>query len=254
MKLEVYGKTDPGRVRKNNEDNLLVDEELGLFIVADGMGGHSAGEVASKMAVDVVRDTFRRFIVDGGSAKIVGKVNPKFNERTNQLASCVRLSNQFIYESARSKPQHQGMGTTIDCFFVHKNKVSISHIGDSRIYLVRDGKLSQVTDDHSLVADQVRQGILKQDEAEKSHLKNILTRALGVDENVEVDMTELDARDKDMLIACTDGLNKMVSDEEILKTVFAMKTPKMITEHLIDLANAAGGVDNTTVICAQVHK
>ncbi len=254
MKVEAYGKTDPGRVRKNNEDNLLVDLETGLFIVADGMGGHNAGEIASKMAVDVVRDSFKRFIVAGGSPKIIGKVNPQFSERTNQLASCVRLSNQFIFESARAKPQHQGMGTTIDCFYVLKNKVSISHIGDSRIYMVRDGKLKQVTADHSLVADQVRQGILKQDEAEKSHLKNILTRALGVDENVEVDMTEVEGQDKDLFIACTDGLNKMVSDAEIMKTVLEMKTPKMITEHLIDLANAAGGVDNVTVVCVQLHK
>lgn len=254
MKVEVFGKTDPGKVRKNNEDSFLVDEQLGLYIVADGMGGHSAGEVASKMAVDVIRDSFQRFIASGSTNKIIGKVNPKFGERTNQLASCVRLSNQFIYESARAKPQHQGMGTTVDALYVQKNKISISHIGDSRIYLFRDGKLKQVTDDHSLVADQVRQGILKVEEAEKSHLKNILTRALGVDETVEVDMVELEAQDKDLFLSCTDGLNKMVSDEDIAKTVIEMKTPKMIAEHLIDLANVAGGVDNVTVTVVKFSK
>lgn len=253
MKLEVHGRTDVGRVRSNNEDNFLVDQDLGLMIVADGMGGHSSGEVASKMAVDVIRDSLKRF-ASGGPAAIIGKVNPKFGELTNQLASCVRLSNQFIFESARAHPKHQGMGTTVDCVLVRKDKISIGHIGDSRVYLVRGGKLQQVTHDHSLVAEQVRQGVLKQDEAEKSHLKNILTRALGVDESVEVDMYELEAQDGDVLVCCTDGLNKMVRDEDILKTVVEMKSPKMIAEHLVDLANVAGGVDNTTVVVAQFKK
>ena len=253
MKLEVYGRTDVGKVRTNNEDNFVIDEEIGLFIVADGMGGHSSGEVASKMAVDVTRDSMRRFALNGQKA-ILGKINPQFSEAANQLASSVRLANQFIFESAKSKPQNQGMGTTIDSVLMHKNKIAIAHVGDSRVYLVRDNKLHQLTNDHSLVQDQVRQGLLKKEEAEKSHLKNILTRALGVDETSEVDIAEVDCYNGDVLIACTDGLNKMVSDDQILEVVPQMKTPKMIAEHLVDMANATGGVDNTTVVVAQVKK
>lgn len=253
MKVEVFGKTDVGKVRTNNEDHFLVDEEIGLLLVADGMGGHNAGEVASKMAVDVIRDSMRRAILNGQKT-IIGKIDPQFSERANQLASSVRLANQFIYESARNKPQHQGMGTTLDSALLQKNKISIAHVGDSRVYLVREKQLHQLTQDHSLVADQVRQGILKKEEAEKSHLKNILTRALGVDENTEIDLVEIDGYPGDILVACTDGLNKMVPDDEILKTVLEMQIPKMIAEHLIDLANVAGGVDNTTVVVAQLKK
>lgn len=253
MKFEVFGKSDVGKVRTNNEDNFKIDEEIGLFIVADGMGGHSSGEVASKMAVDVICDSMRRFIL-GGQTAIIGKINPQYSERANQLASSVRLSNQFIYETARSKPQHQGMGTTIDSVLIQKNKISIAHVGDSRIYLVRDNKLHQLTQDHSLVGDQVRQGLITKEEAEKSHLKNILTRALGVDETTEVDLVEIDGYNGDILVGFTDGLDKMVSDDEILNTVATMKTPKMIAEHLVDMANASGGVDNTTVVVALLKK
>jgi len=250
--MEIVGKTDVGKRRTNNEDSFAIDPETGFFVIADGMGGHSHGEVASKMAIDVTKETIRKSILNGHKA-IVGKVNPKLTERTNQLASAVRLANQFIFESAKSNPKQSGMGTTIDGVLLEKNKISIAHVGDSRVYLVREGKLTQVTQDHSLVADQVRQGILKAEEAEKSPNKNILTRALGVDENTEIDCYETDAKVGDIWIGCTDGLNKMVTDEEILKTVPLMKTPKMIAEHLVDLANAAGGVDNVTVVVAQLR-
>ena len=253
MHLNIFGKSDVGKVRTNNEDSLRIDEEIGLFIAADGMGGHNAGEVASKMAVDVICDSMRRFVLNDQKA-ILGKINPQFSERANQLASSVRLSNQLIYELSKNKPQYQGMGTTVDGVFIHKNKICIGHVGDSRVYLVRDNVLHQLTQDHSLVADQVKQGLLTKDEAEKSHLKNILTRALGVDENTEVDLVEMDGYDGDLLLACTDGLNKMLSDEEILKTILQMKTPKMIAEHLVDLSNAGGAVDNVTVIVAQLRK
>ena len=253
MNFEFYGKSDVGKVRQNNEDHFHIEEKLGLLIVADGMGGHNSGEVASKIAVEVTEDSMRKFIQDGQKV-ILGKVNPKFSEQANQLASSVRLANQCIFETAKSKPQHQGMGTTIDCFLIQKNKFCVAHVGDSRVYLVREGKLYQVTEDHSLVSDQLRKGLITKEEAGKSHMKNILTRALGVDEGVEVDIYEMDCYAGDLLISCTDGLDKMVTDEQILKTVQEMKTPKMIGEHLIDLANAAGGVDNTTVVVAQLKK
>lgn len=251
MKFEIAARTDVGKKRANNEDQFLIDQDGGLFIVADGMGGHNHGEVASKMAVDVTHDAMKKFMLNGQKT-ILGKIDPRFSERANQLASSVRLANQFIFESAKSNPKHQGMGTTIDAVLIQKSKVSVAHVGDSRIYLVREGNLRQITQDHSLVADQVRQGLLKQEEAEKSPMKNVLTRALGVDANAEVDLIEADCYNGDVLIGCTDGLDKMVSGGEILKAVQQMKTPKMIAEHLVDLANAAGGIDNVTVVVAQL--
>lgn len=252
--LEAYGRTDTGKARANNEDNLLLDNEISLFTVADGMGGHLSGEVASKMAVDITTQSMRRYILENQKS-IFGKIDPQKSERANQLASSVRLANQQIYDTARSKAQHQGMGTTLDSVLIHsKNKIAVAHIGDSRVYMVREGRLYQLTQDHSLVADQVRQGLLKQEEAEKSHMKNILTRAMGVDEQVDVDLIEMEGYPGDFLVCCTDGLNKMVADETILKTVLEMKTPKMAAEHLVDLANAGGGVDNTTVIALLLKK
>lgn len=242
-----------GKKRTNNEDCFALDPEISLFVVADGMGGHNHGEVASKMAVETTRDSMKRFI-SGSQKAILGKVDPGISERANQMASSVRLANQIIYESAKTKPQYTGMGTTIDAVLIHKDKAAVAHVGDSRIYLARDGKLTQITQDHSLVEDQVRQGLLKREEADRSHLKNVLTRALGVDEITEVDVMEVDLRAGDLLIGCTDGLNKMVSDDEILKTIPLMKTPKMIADHLVDMANAAGGVDNVTVVVAQWSK
>lgn len=253
MKLEIFGNSDVGRKRTNNEDSFKIDEKIGLLVVADGMGGHSAGEVASKMAVETICDSMRRFILNGEKA-VLGKINPSFSERTNQLASSIRLSNQIIYESAKAKPQYQGMGTTVDGVWIGKEKISIGHVGDSRVYLVRVGKIHQLTRDHSLVAEQQAKGLITKEEAEQSQMKNILTRAVGVEENVEVDMLETEWYDGDILIACTDGLCKMVRDEQILETVFQMKTPKLTVEHLIDLANVAGGVDNTTVVVAHLRK
>ena len=250
MKLDISGKSDAGKLRKNNEDNYAIDPEIAFFVVADGMGGHSHGEVASRMAVDVTRDAMRRTLLNGQKA-IVGKIDAALSEKANQLASAVRLANQFILESARSNPAQNGMGTTIDAVVFFKGSAAVAHVGDSRVYLVRDGSLRQITEDHSVVNDQVKQGLLTREEAERSHLKNVLTRALGVEEKTAVDVYEVQCRAGDVFVACSDGLNKMVSDDEILKTVKEMKTPKAVSEHLVDLANAAGGVDNVTVVVAQ---
>lgn len=253
MDFEIFGESHIGKVRKNNEDSFCLDKEIFLGIVADGMGGHNAGEIASKMAVDTILNSMRQFILKEQKV-IMGKFNPKFSERTNQLASSIRLSNQLIYESARSKPQYHGMGTTVDCILVDHRKLSIAHLGDSRVYLVRQSAMYQLTQDHSLVTDQVRQGLLNKDEAEKSSLKNVLTKALGTESQVEADLIEVEWVSGDFFIACTDGLNKGVSDGKILETVSQKKAPQMIVKELIDLANMAGGVDNITVITAHIKE
>src|SRR5207237_567738 len=161
--------------------------------------GHNHGEVASKLAVDVIGDSVRRFVIEKQKA-ILGKIDPKASERANQLASALRMANQVIFESAKTHPRQQGMGTTVDAVCISKDKAAIAHIGDSRIYLERKGNLKQITHDHSLVAEQVKKGLLTPEEAERSPQKNILTRALGVDAEAQIDLYEIDLKTGDRLI------------------------------------------------------
>jgi len=250
MKIDMVGHSNVGKKRSNNEDFFALDAKIGFFIVADGMGGHNHGEVASKIAVETIWNSMERFIV-GDQKMILDKLDLRVSEQANQLAHSVQMANQVIFESANTQLQYEGMGTTLDAVLIHKKKAIVAHVGDSRVYLVRNGSLNQITRDHSLVEDQLRQGLINKEQAETSNLKHILTRALGMSKTTEVDVVEIELRSGDFLIGCTDGLNKMVSDDEILKTIPLMKTPKMIVEHLVDMANAAGGIDNVTVVVAQ---
>jgi len=250
MKIEIVGHSNVGKKRSNNEDFFALDAKVGFFVIADGMGGHNHGEVASKMAVETIWNSMERFILV--NQRVMGKMDDiRVSEQANQLANAVQLANQVIFESANSQLQYAGMGTTLDAVLFHENKAIVAHVGDSRVYLVRNGSLTQITQDHSLVEDQLRQGLINKEQAKNSNFKNILTRSLGMSETTEVDVVEVNLCSGDFLIGCTDGLNKMVSDDEILKTIPLMKTPKMIVERLVDIANDAGGIDNVTVVVAQ---
>lgn len=250
MDIIVSGKTDKGMVRANNEDNFYIDEKRGLFVVADGMGGHASGEVASNMAIDVIRDYFDG--MQGGRAAQFGRYQEKFSEETNRVGSAVKLANRVIYEAASTNPQWKGMGTTIAAVLLNGNRLSIAHVGDSRVYLVRAGSIEQLTDDHSVVYEQVRRELLTKEEAEKSEMRNILTRALGVHQDVEVDFDEMTLMENDVLILCTDGLNTMISDDEMLSVVMSTKDPVEACNRLVDAANKNGGKDNVTVITGYV--
>jgi serine/threonine protein phosphatase PrpC len=249
LRQVTAAKTDQGRVRQNNEDNLHVSADGNLLVVADGMGGHASGEVASKMAVDIISDYLKK---DQGS--LIGSYQKDFSEQTNKLGAAVRLANMAIYEASLSKPGWQGMGTTIAAVFFNGGRLSIVHVGDSRIYLVRAGDISPLTDDHSLVNEQVKRDLLTKEEAAASDMKNILTRAVGIGPEVEVDMDELTIADGDILILCSDGLTSMVSDEDILAAVTSGKDPSLACERLVNMANEKGGRDNVTVITAYVEK
>ena len=252
MRLLACGQTDTGISRTNNEDNFCVEEGLGLLAVADGIGGSSAGEIASKMAVDVIRD----YITRSASANepFIGEYDKKNSEFANRLASAIRLSNKAIYEASQNNAAWRGMGTTVAAALFAEDRLSIAHVGDSRGYLIRANSIVQLTDDHSVVSEQVRQGLLTREEASESNIRNIITRALGKDLSLDVDIDEVELMDDDRVLLCTDGLTTMVSDDAILSMISSIEEPEKACCRLIDTANKNGGKDNVTVVVAHFSK
>jgi protein phosphatase len=238
-------------MRNNNEDNVLTDGALGLAMVADGMGGHSSGEVASSMAAKVTRDKFKSLQVTGMKP---GEYNEKYALETNQLGFAVQLANSVIYEVGNSVPENKGMGTTLSAILLSGSKISIAHIGDSRIYLFRDGVLQQVTEDHSLVMDHVRKGLMTLEQAEKSPLQNILTRALGTQKNPVVDLKEIPVMENDRYLLCTDGLFKVVQPGTMAEILKNEPDGQKACELLVRTANSNGGPDNITVALGTLKK
>jgi serine/threonine protein phosphatase PrpC len=248
LNLSACGKTDQGLVRANNEDNFYLDEKLGLLVVADGMGGHASGETASNLAVNIIRDYFQ------GPPKLIKDNDPAYSATTNRLGSAIRLANQAVLEAAQSSPQLKGMGTTIVAVLLNGNRLSIAHIGDSRVYLIRAGNIEQLTDDHSVVNEQVKRDLITKEEAAKSEMKNILTKALGISMDTEADLDELTMFDGDILLLCSDGLNTMISDETILDIISFADNPVTVCDSLINAANENGGKDNITVVIGYIKK
>lgn len=251
MRIVSGGVTDLGRVRSNNEDCFRIVESLNLFVLSDGMGGEAHGEVASALAVE----TIVKHCMDAGtdaSATLVGNMEPIWSEKTKRLTSAVHLANKSIYESAETNPDQHGMGATLTAAWIDGSKLSIAHVGDSRAYLLRSGTLQQLTSDHSLVAEQVRRGILTAAEAEESEMQSVLLRALGAVPDIEVDTEEHILFARDILMLCCDGLTRMVTEPEIAGTLQAEPDPTRAAEKLVALANERGGVDNITVIVIRV--
>lgn len=253
MKITAAGLTDPGQVRKNNEDNYWLDDQIGLMVVADGMGGHAAGEVASQMAVDVVKEQVGNGLKTG-KIPAMGERPIHLSDRAQLLATTVQMANEIIYSSAQDRVEKRGMGTTLVAVLADKKSFAVANVGDSRLYLFRAGKLSQVTRDHSLVQEQVSKGLMTAEQAEQSDLKNVLTRALGVGPEVDVDVDEHPLLPGDLLLLCTDGLCKMMEDGVIESELQKMTTPADMCVRLVKLANDRGGKDNVTVIVAQAER
>lgn len=252
MNVVAFGMSDQGRVRGNNEDALLLEEGLGLFVVADGMGGHRGGEVASAMATKVLRDAVAGSLAGGGA--FLGTVDQRYSREANLLASGVRLANRAIFEAACSNQSWQGMGTTVDAVLLQGNRAGVAHVGDSRVYLMRDGDLRQITDDHSLVAEQVRQGAITAEEARLSPRKNVITRALGQWEELDVDMRDVELANGDRLLLCSDGLTGMVEDARIAGLLGAHPAPDAACRALVAEANTNGGRDNVTVVVLEFQE
>jgi len=246
--LAAAGKTDRGLVRTKNEDHIYVDAGLGLLVVADGMGGHRSGETASKLAVGIVRDFFTK------NQQAAGARDSSYSETTNRLHAAILRTNRTVYEAAQRSPGLSGMGTTIAAAVLNGNQVSFAHIGDSRIYLVRSGNIMQLTDDHSVVQEQVRHDRITPEEAAHSEMKNILTRAVGINAEVIADLGELTVLTGDILLLCSDGLYNMVSDEEMLEIISRAGNVHAASEFLVDTANDNGGLDNISAIVGYIHK
>ncbi|MGA2095520.1 MAG: Stp1/IreP family PP2C-type Ser/Thr phosphatase [Candidatus Acidiferrum sp.] len=247
MRIVSGGVTDVGRVRTNNEDCFRIVESLNLYVLSDGMGGEAHGEVASELAVE----TIVKHCMDTGaesSGMQIGNIEPIWSEKTKRLTTAVHLANKNIYESAEANPDQHGMGATLTAAWIDGQKLSIAHVGDSRLYLLRSGTLQQLTSDHSLVAEQVRRGILTAAEAEESEMQSVLLRALGAVPDIEVDTEEHILFARDILMLCCDGLTRMVTEPEIAGTLQAETDPTKAAEKLVALANERGGVDNITVI------
>src|SRR5262249_24753688 len=249
--IEVFGLTDVGKKRKHNEDALAFDKEDGLFIVADGMGGHAAGEVAAKITVETIGE-FIAATRQKEEATWPFKYNHELHFNSNRLAVAIEKANERVMAAVAAQPWLKGMGTTVVAGLLNEKILSLAHVGDSRAYVFRDGQLSRLTDDHSWVHEHVTAGIPTEEEAKTHPLKNVVTRALGGGPSVSPDLQELVFSPGDRFLFCSDGLTTMVSDEEIHDVAATIKETQKVCRHLVDLANEKGGVDNITVVLVDI--
>jgi serine/threonine protein phosphatase PrpC len=247
VQIVSSGLSDVGRVRTNNEDSFRIVEALNLFILSDGMGGEAHGEVASAMAVDVINKYCEAEKEDSGET-VLDEVPANISSRTRRLKNAVAQANFQIFQAAQKNPEQRGMGATITALWLKDTVLSIAHVGDSRAYLLRSGNLQQLTNDHSLVAEQVRRGLITPQQAEESEMQSVLLRALGAHPEVEIDVDEVGIIPRDVLLLCSDGLTRMVTEPEIAGALQAETVPSTAAERLIALANENGGIDNVTVI------
>jgi protein phosphatase len=246
--LEAYGQTDVGRRRKLNEDNYVVDAETQLYAVCDGMGGHNAGEVASKMAIE----TLESFIQKSHREKEITwpyGLDVTLSFEGNRLKTALQLANKRVFKAADNREDYTGMGTTAVAALISESVMTLGSAGDSRCYLVRDGKLSQLTKDDSWVTSAWAEGILSAEEIERHPLRNVITKAIGAKESIEIDVVEHKLLAGDIAFLCSDGLHAMLTDEQILNVLTPLPaTLQEAAQMLIDAANEAGGKDNVSVV------
>jgi serine/threonine protein phosphatase PrpC len=249
------GVSDVGRVRTNNEDSFRIVAPLNLFILSDGMGGEAHGEIASSMAVETVEQCCNpsEGSKEDSAATLPGIPVDNWSPQTKLLQNAVFQANYNIYQSAQRNPEQRGMGATLTTGWINGNTLSLAHVGDSRAYLLRTGGLQQLTNDHSLVAEQVRRGILTPQQAEESDMQSVLLRALGANPEVDVEVDEVNLMPRDLLLFCSDGLTRMVTEPEIAGCLQAETDPQTAAQKLVNLANERGGLDNVTVIVARIQ-
>jgi len=252
-RVEFASATDTGAVRKFNEDSIATDSEIGLMVLADGMGGYMAGDVASALAISVVKEEL---------VIALGKLEPVENNDTAKrylpqtlaVKWAAEKANQMILRVARKNSQCQGMGTTLTLALFHEDRISIAHVGNSRLYRLRYDRLEQLTMDHSLLQGQVAAGLIDYGDASLSHNRNLVTRALGQEETVEVDVREEDVLPGDIYLLCSDGLNDMVEDADIELALCELRANLPLAANLlVQMANDNGGHDNVSVVLARVQ-
>lgn len=244
MNYEFCIRTDPGLARENNEDSVTVDEPTRLGILADGMGGYNAGEVASGMATTFIKSELGRWLAQAGR-------HANAREVRRAMEICVDNANRSIFNAANSNPQYSGMGTTLVVGVFQDGRLMLGHIGDSRCYRLRNGVLEQITKDHSLLQEQMDAGLITPEQAATSTNKNLVTRALGVEDAVLLEVNEHKVEPGDLFLMCSDGLSDMLDDEAIARLLLAEGGLEQKTVQLIDAANANGGRDNISVLLAQ---
>lgn len=250
--IEVANISDTGLKRPHNEDSAVTDTALGLAVVADGMGGYKAGEVASAIAAQLILNEVRAGVANGDANTKVG--GSGLSRATLVIRDAVAKANAEVFRTANEVPQCQGMGTTVVVVFYHGDKVSIAHVGDSRVYRLRGNEFKQITRDHSLIQELIDRGFFTPEEAAENTPKNLVTRALGIEQSVEVDVQEQDLQAGEIYLLCSDGLNDMVDDEEIHLTLskYSANLVQAATE-LVRLANEKGGKDNVSVVLVRPH-
>lgn len=248
MQITSCGITDVGLKRGHNEDNYLINEELNLFVVADGMGGHAGGEYASAICVNTIEEIVTSMELMGESPSDEDDPVEVARERVRYA---IRLAGRRIYEKAAEEPEFHGMGTTAVLLLIEGTNAYIAHVGDSRVYLWRDGRCEQVTEDHSLVNHKVKLGLITPEEAKTHKMKNVITRSLGYQEDVEVDVEVRAARRGDRFLLCSDGLSGYFDEPELGELIGSLR-PQECARHLIELACERGGEDNITAVIVQL--
>lgn len=247
MNFQFCAKTDPGRARDNNEDALVFDEPSRLAVLADGMGGYNAGEIASGMATAFIRSELSRWLIEAGPGA-------KVREIKRAMEICVDNANLSIFNAANSNAPYAGMGTTLVVCVFREDKLFVGHIGDSRCYRLRAGSFEQITKDHSLLQEQIDAGLVTQAQAATSTIKNLVTRALGVEAVVSLEINEHKVEAGDIYLMCSDGLSDMVQDEAIAKIMSLECSLAQKADQLVNVANENGGRDNISVLLVQLSE
>ena len=246
MTLEFFSATDTGRARNNNEDSVAVDDATALVVLADGMGGYNAGEVASGMATSFIKSELGRWLSEASQ-------NATDTDVRRAMDICVDNANRAIFNAANSNPQYAGMGTTLVVGVFRDSRLLMGHVGDSRAYRLRGGRMSQITHDHSLLQEQIDSGLITPEQAAYSANKNLVTRAVGVEDTVLLETHLHDVLPGDTYLLCSDGLSDMLDDENIAQLLTSSEALPEVAGALIGAANDAGGKDNISVVLARVR-
>jgi serine/threonine protein phosphatase PrpC len=253
MRVVSCGITDVGLKRGHNEDNYLINEELNLFVVADGMGGHAGGEYASAICVNTVEEVVTSLEMNGGKEGLAVESDDPVELAREKLRYAIQLAGRRIFEKAAEMPEFHGMGTTAVVLLVEAGNAIIAHVGDSRLYMVREGKPEQVTDDHSLVYQKVKEGLITPEQAKTHRMRNVITRSLGYQEDVEVDVQVRALRRGDRFLLCSDGLCGHLELDEV-GDMLEKAGPQDAARRLVEVACERGGEDNITAIVCKIEE